>query len=289
MDEVHAGRQPLLPQDFKAREALALVGDDATVRTRAPLEKGMRALFQLQQRPHDAPALGKRSVQLPPENVAHGRHRVAKVLQLLPRLVQHVADAGVVVRDRVAQMLHDADFNNVPHPLQKHIDAAKVQDKQGPHKAIHVNPRHKRHRPRARGIQPQQRALHGLHQMLDPLHAVLLPLQLPVRPLGSPPQWRALPQKQKDLLEIGDVVPRPIDDGDGVEGKVRQVVIMRNAAPRQHKMLKALAAARHQVAVDLRLVFFVPGAQMRMVLLQQRLESRIEFAKDGMVVDAFRW
>jgi hypothetical protein len=66
---------------------------EGPVGARAALEEGVGALLKVQHGADDALPIFELEVEVPPKNIAHGGHSVAKVLQLLPGLVEHMADA----------------------------------------------------------------------------------------------------------------------------------------------------------------------------------------------------
>jgi hypothetical protein len=64
---------------------------------------------------------------------------------------------------------------------------------------------------------------------------------------ARPAQGHALAEKEEDLLQLGDVVLGGVQDGEGVEGEVGQVIIVGRLAPGQDEVLVAGPHAGHQI------------------------------------------
>ena len=223
---------------------------------------------------HNTAILNKMQVEIAAKDVAHGGHSMAKMLQLLPRLIEHVTYARVIVDDGIAQMFHDTDLEDVADALQVGIEGFKRRNQKGAQKGMH--PCDKGNCPSTGRIEAQQGALHALNKMLHALQTVSLPLEFALCTLGSPAQGSALTKKQEKLLQLHNVVSGGIQDGQCVMGEIRQVVIVRRSPSRQYEMLIPGPTTGHQVAVDFALVVPTANAQLRMKILQMGLYFGIE-------------
>lgn len=92
----------------------------------------------------------------------------------------------MVVHDGVAQMLHDAYLENVPHPLEIDVEDRERGHDERAQEFVDVHARDEGDCASTAGVEAEEGPLHALDEVVNARQAVGLPLQLPLGPFGPP-------------------------------------------------------------------------------------------------------
>ena len=152
--------------ELEAADALVRVGDDASVRSRAPLKVGVRQSLQVRHQLQHWQTARKGCVQLRPEHVAQHVHRLAEKLHLLPCLVQHVVHTGAEGHHSVAEVLHHPQLDDVPHADHAPVHPLEVLHQHASEHLVEGPPVRKGDGLRAVLVQTKQCALQAAHEGL---------------------------------------------------------------------------------------------------------------------------